>query len=35
VVTGGDRCVGRAIVERLIGDRDSVVAVEMDAEATV
>jgi NAD(P)-dependent dehydrogenase (short-subunit alcohol dehydrogenase family) len=35
VVTGGGQCVGRAIVERPIGDRDSVVAVEMDAEATV
>ena len=35
VITGGGRGVGRAIVERLLGDRDSVVAVEMDPEATV
>ena len=34
VVTGGGRGVGLAIVERLLGDRDSVVAVEMDSEAT-
>ena len=34
VVTGGGRGVGRAIVERLLGERDSVVAVEMDPEAT-
>jgi len=34
VVTGGGRGVGRAIVERLLGDRDSVVAIEMDSEAT-
>jgi NAD(P)-dependent dehydrogenase (short-subunit alcohol dehydrogenase family) len=35
VVTGGGRGVGRAIVGRLLGDRDSVVAVEMDPETTV
>jgi NAD(P)-dependent dehydrogenase (short-subunit alcohol dehydrogenase family) len=35
VVTGGGRGVGRAIVERLLGERDSVVAIEMDPEATV
>ena len=34
VVTGGGRGVGRAIVERLLGNRDSVVVVEMDGEAT-
>ena len=34
VVTGGGRGVGRAIVERLLGERDSVVAIEMDPEAT-
>ena len=35
VVTGGGRGVGRAIVERLLGEEDSVVAVETDPEATV
>jgi NAD(P)-dependent dehydrogenase (short-subunit alcohol dehydrogenase family) len=34
VVTGGGRGVGRAIVERLLGERDTVVAIEMDPEAT-
>jgi NAD(P)-dependent dehydrogenase (short-subunit alcohol dehydrogenase family) len=34
VVTGGGRGIGRAIVERLLGDQDIVVAVEMDPEAT-
>ena len=34
VVTGGGRGVRRAIVERLLGDRDSVVAIEKDSEAT-
>ena len=34
VVTGGGQGVGRAIVERLLGERDSVVAIEMDPEAT-
>lgn len=34
VVTGGGRGVGRAIVQRLLGDRDNVV-IEMDPEATV
>jgi NAD(P)-dependent dehydrogenase (short-subunit alcohol dehydrogenase family) len=34
MVTGGGRGVGRAIVERLLGERDIVVAIEMDPEAT-
>ncbi len=34
VVTGGGRGVGRAIVERLLGERDIVVVIEMDPEAT-
>src|SRR5918998_2938366 len=34
VVTGGGQGVGRAIVERLLGERDSVVAIEMDLGAT-
>ncbi len=34
MVTGGGRGVGRAIVERLLGERDIVVAIEMDGEAT-
>jgi NAD(P)-dependent dehydrogenase (short-subunit alcohol dehydrogenase family) len=33
VVTGGGRGVGRALVERLLGDDDSVVAIELDAAA--
>jgi NAD(P)-dependent dehydrogenase (short-subunit alcohol dehydrogenase family) len=33
VVTGGGRGVGRALVERLVGDRESVVAIELDAAA--
>jgi NAD(P)-dependent dehydrogenase (short-subunit alcohol dehydrogenase family) len=33
VVTGGGRGVGRAIVERLLGDGDVVVAVELDPDA--
>jgi NAD(P)-dependent dehydrogenase (short-subunit alcohol dehydrogenase family) len=33
VVTGGGRGVGRALVERLLGDADSVVAIELDAAA--
>jgi NAD(P)-dependent dehydrogenase (short-subunit alcohol dehydrogenase family) len=33
VVTGGGRGVGRALVERLLGDGGSVVAVELDAAA--
>jgi NAD(P)-dependent dehydrogenase (short-subunit alcohol dehydrogenase family) len=33
VVTGGGRGVGRAIVERLLGDSDRVVAIELDPEA--
>lgn len=35
VVTGGGRGIGRAIVERLLGDENSVVAVERDADALV
>jgi len=33
VVTGGGRGVGRALVERLLGDADSVVAVDLDPAA--
>jgi NAD(P)-dependent dehydrogenase (short-subunit alcohol dehydrogenase family) len=33
VVTGGGRGVGRALVERLLGDEDSVVAIELDPAA--
>ena len=33
VVTGGGRGVGRALVERLLGDDDTVVAIELDPEA--
>ena len=33
VVTGGGRGVGRAIVERLAGERDTVAAIELDASA--
>jgi NAD(P)-dependent dehydrogenase (short-subunit alcohol dehydrogenase family) len=33
VVTGGGRGVGRALVERLLGDDDSVVAIELDPAA--
>jgi NAD(P)-dependent dehydrogenase (short-subunit alcohol dehydrogenase family) len=33
VVTGGGRGVGRAVVERLLGDADSVVAIELDPAA--
>jgi NAD(P)-dependent dehydrogenase (short-subunit alcohol dehydrogenase family) len=33
VVTGGGRGVGRAIVERLLGDGDVVVAIELDPDA--
>jgi NAD(P)-dependent dehydrogenase (short-subunit alcohol dehydrogenase family) len=33
VVTGGGRGVGRAIVERLLGDADSVVVIELDPPA--
>jgi NAD(P)-dependent dehydrogenase (short-subunit alcohol dehydrogenase family) len=33
VVTGGGRGIGRALVERLLGDTDNVVAVELDPAA--
>jgi NAD(P)-dependent dehydrogenase (short-subunit alcohol dehydrogenase family) len=33
VVTGGGRGIGRALVERLLGDGDSVVAIELDPAA--
>jgi NAD(P)-dependent dehydrogenase (short-subunit alcohol dehydrogenase family) len=33
VVTGGGRGIGRAIVERLLGESDTVVAIELDADA--
>ncbi|HET9291702.1 MAG TPA: SDR family NAD(P)-dependent oxidoreductase, partial [Actinomycetes bacterium] len=33
VVTGGGRGVGRALVERLLGDDDVVVAIELDPAA--
>jgi NAD(P)-dependent dehydrogenase (short-subunit alcohol dehydrogenase family) len=33
VVTGGGRGIGRAIVERLLGDEESVVAIELDPAA--
>jgi NAD(P)-dependent dehydrogenase (short-subunit alcohol dehydrogenase family) len=33
VVTGGGRGVGRAVVERLLGDGDAVVAIELDPDA--
>jgi NAD(P)-dependent dehydrogenase (short-subunit alcohol dehydrogenase family) len=33
VVTGGGRGIGRAVVERLLGDHDHVVAVERDPDA--
>jgi NAD(P)-dependent dehydrogenase (short-subunit alcohol dehydrogenase family) len=33
VVTGGGRGIGRAIVERLLGDTDNVVAIELDPAA--
>jgi len=33
VVTGGGRGVGRALVERLLGDSDTVVAIDLDEEA--
>jgi NAD(P)-dependent dehydrogenase (short-subunit alcohol dehydrogenase family) len=33
VVTGGGRGVGRALVERLVGDEHTVVAIELDASA--
>jgi NAD(P)-dependent dehydrogenase (short-subunit alcohol dehydrogenase family) len=33
VVTGGGRGIGRALVERLLGDENSVVAIELDSTA--
>jgi NAD(P)-dependent dehydrogenase (short-subunit alcohol dehydrogenase family) len=33
VVTGGGRGIGRALVERLLGDDNSVVAIELDPAA--
>ncbi|MDQ4004212.1 MAG: SDR family NAD(P)-dependent oxidoreductase, partial [Actinomycetota bacterium] len=33
VVTGGGRGIGRALVERLLGDADNVVAIELDPAA--
>ena len=33
VVTGGGRGIGRAMVERLLGDVDNVVAIELDPAA--
>jgi NAD(P)-dependent dehydrogenase (short-subunit alcohol dehydrogenase family) len=33
VVTGGGRGIGRAVVERLLGETDSVVAIELDPDA--
>jgi len=35
VVTGGGRGVGRALVERLLGEADSVVAIELDPAALI
>lgn len=35
VVTGGGRGIGRAVVERLLGDQNTVVAVELDPAALV
>ena len=33
VVTGGGRGIGRALVERLVGEEDTVVAIELDPDA--
>jgi NAD(P)-dependent dehydrogenase (short-subunit alcohol dehydrogenase family) len=33
VVTGGGRGIGRALVERFLGEDDSVVAIELDPAA--
>ena len=33
VVTGGGRGIGRAVVERLLGDSGTVVAIELDSAA--